>query len=576
MKKIVLAAAFLAASVAAGAQNMYDAINFSQNHYFGTARSMAMGNAVTAVGGDLGSIGINPAGSAVAGYGQFAITPGLTISSVSSAYSPEGENAYGLPNKLTNTRMNLPNVGFTMNYRTGRRTGVKTVTFGIVSTQTNNYNFASDGFGSNSQTSKLAEFANAASSKNGFEGYPESLLANNNSFTNSDIPWDILTAYQGGMFGPYGWDRLYAGVTETISDNGDYHFVPGALSQTSSLTKRGSKNDLILNLGLNVSDKLYLGFNVGLPSARYRYRETFTEAAVNPDLFPLVYEDGDQLYTTYFLRGAYNYQYNAEVDGIYAKVGVILRPTDGLRIGATFQTPTAMTISESWQYYASTTFDDPYYDDKENSPLGEYSYSLRSPYRASFGLAYTFAKKGLVSVDYELADYSVMRFSQLHRDRMYNEDFACQNWTNKYFSGLAHNVRAGVEYRLTPEFSLRAGYTLSTSPERYWTDSDGKTITADDFSADFDTYYNRVKSLVTPHYYGDRTHSFAAGIGYSSPGSFFMDAAVRLTKYPAATFAPYYDYDSYDRNGNVLNVRAPRLLNERNLWNASVTFGWRF
>ena len=69
MKKIVLAAAFLAASVAAGAQNMYDAINFSQNHYFGTARSMAMGNAVTAVGGDLGSIGINPAGSAVAGAG---------------------------------------------------------------------------------------------------------------------------------------------------------------------------------------------------------------------------------------------------------------------------------------------------------------------------------------------------------------------------------------------------------------------------------------------------------------------------------------------------------------------------
>jgi hypothetical protein len=117
---------------------------------------------LTAVGGDLGSIGINPAGSAVAGYGQFAITPGLTISSVSSAYSPEGENAYGVPNKMSATRMNLPNVGFTMNYRTGRRSGVKSLTFGILSTQTNNYNFASDGFGSNSQTSKLAEFANAA------------------------------------------------------------------------------------------------------------------------------------------------------------------------------------------------------------------------------------------------------------------------------------------------------------------------------------------------------------------------------------------------------------------------------
>lgn len=569
MKKIVLAAALLAASVVAGAQNMYDAINFSQNHYFGTARSMAMGNAVTAVGGDLGSIGINPAGSAVAGYGQFAITPGLTISSVASSYSPEGENAYGLPNVLNTTRMNLPNVGFTMNYRTGRRHGVKMVTFGILSTQTNNFNFASDGFGSNSRTSKIAEFADAA------YGYAESVLKEWNSFNNSDVPWDILTAYQGGMYGPYGWDGLYAGVTESISDGGEYHYVPGALAQTSSLTKRGSKNDIILNLGLNVNDKVYFGFNVGLPTARYTYSESFYEAAVNPDQFPLIYEDGDQLYTTWFNRGTYNYQYRADMDGIYAKIGVILRPTNALRLGASFQTPTAMTVSESWQYYASTTFDDPYYDDEQTSPLGEYSYSLRTPYRASFGAAYTFGKKGLVSVDYELADYSVMRFNQVHRDWS-SEDFVCQNWTNKYFSGLSHNVRAGIEYKLNPEFALRAGYTLSTSPERYWTDSDGHTVTADDFSADFYSYFNRVKNLVNPHYYGDRTQSFSAGIGYSSPGSFFMDAAVRLTKYPATTFAPYYDYDSCDRSGNVQSVRSPRLLNERNLWNASVTFGWRF
>ena len=570
MKRIVLAAALLAASVVAGAQNMYDAITFSQNHYFGTARSMAMGNAVTAVGGDLGSIGINPAGSAVAGYGQFAITPGLTISSVSSSFSPEGENAYGLPNKTGSTRMNLPNIGFTMNYRTGRRSGVKSLTFGILSNQTNNYNFVSDGFGSNSQTSKIAEFANAA------YGYSERVLAEYNSFNNSDVPWDILTAYQGGMFGPYGWDGLYAGVTESISDDGSYHYVPGTLAQTSSLSKRGSKNDLILNLGMNISDKVYLGFNVGLPTARYRYSESFYEAAANPDQFPIVFEDGQELYTTWFNRGSYNYQYRADVDGIYAKIGVILRPVESLRIGASFQTPTALTISESWQYYASTTFDDPYYDDSETSPLGEYSYSLRTPYRASFGAAYIFGKKGLVSVDYELADYSVMRFSQVHRDRMTNDDFATQNWTNKYFAGLSHNVRAGVEFKLTPEFSLRAGYTLTTSPERYWTDSDGRTVTADDFSADFYSYFNRIKSLLTPHYYGDRTQSFSAGIGYSSPGSFFMDAAVRLTQYPATTFAPYYDYDSYDRNGNLLSVRAPRLLNERNLWNASLTFGWRF
>ena len=570
MKKILVIAAFLAAAAGAGAQNIYDAITYSENNYFGTARSMALGNAVTALGGDLGSIGINPAGSAVAGYGQFTITPGLSISSVSSSYSPEGERMYGASNSLMNTRGSLPNLGLSMNYKTGRARGVKAITFSVLSNQTNDYNFLAEGYGANSQTSKIAEFADAA------YGYSESQLARYASFNDSDIPWDFLTAYQAGMFGPYGWDGVYAGVTETISDNGDYHYVPGALSQTSSLSKRGTKNDLILNLAFNVSDRVYLGFNVGLPTARYRYSESFYESAVNPDLFPIMYDDVDGTYTTYFLRGTYNYKYNADVDGIYAKVGVILRPTDGLRIGASFQSPTSFTVSESWQTFASTAFDDPYYDDDVTSPVGDFSYNLRSPYRASFGLAYAFGKQGLVSVDYELADYSVMRFSNIHRDRMDGDEFVSENMTNKNFAGLAHALRLGAEWKLTPELALRAGYALSTSPERYWTNNDGQTVTASDYMADFYSYFNRVKNLVTPHYYGDRTQSVSLGAGYSSAGSFFADFAVRYTKYPVSTFAPYYDYVSYDKSGYLLDVQAPRILNERSLWNVCLTLGWRF
>ena len=41
IKMICAALAFAAAAAAAGAQNMYDAINFSRNEYLGTARSMA-------------------------------------------------------------------------------------------------------------------------------------------------------------------------------------------------------------------------------------------------------------------------------------------------------------------------------------------------------------------------------------------------------------------------------------------------------------------------------------------------------------------------------------------------------
>ena len=573
MKKIILAAAFLALTTAAGAQSMYDAIVFSQNNYFGTARSMAMGNAVTALGGDLGSIGINPAGSAVSSYGQFVITPGLTISSVSSAYSPEGENGYGVANNLKQTKMNLPNVGFSMTFDTGKRYGVKGLSFAMLVNQTNNFNYAADAFGTNSRTSKIAEFADAA------YGISEIYLPrtdNYNPYEYSDVSWDILTAYNGGMFGPYGWDGEYAGVTESISDNGDYHFVPAALAQTSSLTKVGSKSDLVMNFGLNISDRVYVGFNLGVPMAHYRFNESFYESAVNPELFPIIYEDGDGLYTTYFQRGYYNYKYFADMGGIYASLGVIVRPTDNLRLGASIQSPTALSISETWQYMASTNYSDSYYDDSATSPTGEYSYNLRTPYRASFGAAYTFGKSGVISVDYELADYSVMRFSAVHMDRMGSDEFLVQNMTNKNFAGVAQMLRLGGEFKVTPAFAVRAGYSVSTSPERWWTDNTGASVTADDYAADFYTYFDRVKNLMTPHYYNDVTKSYSAGLGYSSPGSFFMDAAVRLTQYPVNTFSPYYDYNSYDSAGNLMRVQSPRILNRRDLWSAALTFGWRF
>lgn len=573
MKKIILSAGvFLAAAALAGAQNMYDAIFFSQNNYYGTARSMALGNAVTALGGDLGSVGINPAGSAVAPYGQFVITPGLTISSVLSAYSPEGERAFGAANDMATRRINLPNIGLSLNFDTGNRYGVRTVSFGFLSNQTNNYNFDARGFGANGRTSKFAEFAVAASPNPDldFGGYPVSQLEDYGSFSNSDIPWDILAAYQGGMFGGYGDAGNYVGVTELIGPDGVYCYVPGDLMQSTFLTKRGSKNDLILNAAVNISDQLYIGFNLGLPTARYHYSETFHESAVNPDVFQIDYGDG----STYFNRGVYNYRYLADVAGVYAKVGVIFRPVKGLRLGASFQTPTAYTVSESWRYSTATYFSDSRYNDEASSPEGEYAYNLRSPYIASFGAAFTFGKVGFISADYEIADYSVMRFRNVH-DRYMQDAFMVENLTNKYFAGVSHSFRIGAELRVTPEWSLRAGYSTTTSPERWWTDTEGRSVNASDFASSAD-YSTRIMSLMTPHYYRDRTSSLSAGIGYSSPGSFFMDAAVRMTNYPTSVYAPYYDYASCDRNGDMALVEAPRFRNEYKLWNVSLTLGWRF
>ena len=94
MRKTFITILLTMAGAVGYAQNAYDGLLFSENNYEGTARSVAMGNAFTALGGDLGSITINPAGSAVAGYSQFTITPGLTIaSSTAQGVSPSPTEA---------------------------------------------------------------------------------------------------------------------------------------------------------------------------------------------------------------------------------------------------------------------------------------------------------------------------------------------------------------------------------------------------------------------------------------------------------------------------------------------------
>src|SRR5574344_902530 len=318
-------------------------------------------------------------------------------------------------------------------------------------------------------------------------------------------------------------------------------------------------------------------YSVAFAATRMKYSESFFESADNPENFLITFQGNDgKNYDTYFNSGSYSYKYIADINGIYAKFGVIALPYEGLRVGASIQSPTAYTISESWQYSASTTYADSYYNDNQTSPAGDYSYCLRSPYLASLGVAYTFEGYGFISADYELADYSVMKFSDVHSDEMSSDPYLKINEANRNFAGLAHSLRLGAEVKVNPEFSVRAGYSLVTSPEHHWTNNSGDDVDASSFISSFNDYYSGNKSLVTYSYYGDRTTSYSFGFGYSSPGSFFADIAARVINYPHSTFSPYYDYVNYDSTGNEVNVKSPKVLNSRSLWNVALTLGWRF
>jgi hypothetical protein len=228
-----------------------------------------------------------------------------------------------------------------------------------------------------------------------------------------------------------------------------------------------------------------------------------------------------------------------EASGIYAKIGAILTPGYGLRIGAAIQTPVTNTIVERWQYSGSTEFTEPEYDGYAYSPEGEYRYVFNSPMRANLGIAYTFGNFAVVSADYEFCDYGQMKFME---DRGGSDDyFDDVNNSIKEIFGVQNIWRFGAEAKLG-SLAIRGGYGFSTSPEK--------------------------------HFEGPYRSNFSFGLGYSSKGSFFADFAVRKNIYNNEYYMPYSDY-IMDDSGNILEP-VPEILITRSDWKALMTIGWRF
>lgn len=519
-------------ALAADAQSMYDALTLSENNYNGTARSIALGNAMTAVGGDLGSITLNPAGSAVANYSQFTLTPNISISSYSSKGGVDG---FSDTRDSRHTRFNVYNAGAILNFDTGNSYGIRSFSFGFVANSTANYLSDMYASGVQGQTSFLGSYAVAA------DGYACDVLGGNNAFY-STAPWRAVLGYQSGMISTYnGLDNQYVGATERVYDDGSIE-TAGDILQRYGRVNTGNKTDMLLNFGMNVNNKLYLGANLGLVSVSYSSDAYIKETAVNTDDFLFSYADGTE---NAFKEARVRESLAWDASGVYGKIGAIYTPGGGVRLGAAIQTPTAMTINETYQMDGYTHYVNSAGNAKSSSPVNEYTYRLTSPFRFNVGAAWTFSNILLVSADYEMADYSAMRF-RTHGPDADQSEFDWVNADIRDFMGVSHMLRLGGEVKPLPELALRVGYNLQTNPEKL-----------DDGS-----------------YVGTNRHSVGLGVGYSSKGSFFADVALRGSFLPDEYIRPYADYITDDA-GNV-TVFSPEIHNTASVWDIACTIGWRF
>ena len=512
----------------------------------------------------------------MAGYSQFTITPNLTISSMNASYS-----AYpvGGADRFTNeqnkrlTRFSMPNIGLTFNWKTGNGSGLKAITYGLVVNGTNNFTGKMLAGGRNDKTSYQSAMAVAA------DGYDMDFLNGysidkdgkrvdrgwdypyyyGDDFQNDPnkgkfAPWNVIANAQAGSIANYGdtddpsYYWRYIATTEGYSNtgekdaNGNYIydiFLAGPLNQAYSRNITGSKYDVLFNVGFNFGDTFFVGANLGVTSLNYNYDECYKEAAENPSAFEIDFGDkGKTCFSDYRTR----YSYTADGSGVFGKIGFLWRPVDGLRVGAAVQTPTIMEINERWIQDVNLNYTDASFNGSAKTPEGEYSYRLRSPYRLNAGAAFTFAGMALVSADYEMTDYSTMKF--MSKDGGWSNDtFSSLNDQIRNCMGVSHMVRIGAEFKPLPEIAVRAGYNFTTTPE-YVYEGNSKTKL------------------------NDRINAFSVGLGYSSNGSFFADIAARMTMLADEYISPYADYLS--------DLASPMILNKRDIYNVTATIGWRF
>ncbi|MCX6234565.1 MAG: hypothetical protein NT175_07555 [Bacteroidetes bacterium] len=403
-----------------GGQNEVDALRYSQTTFGGTARYMGLAGAFGAVGADLSVIGSNPAGIGIFKTSEIVFTPSVYNSGTSTSY-------YGSENSDYMNNFNISSVGFIYTSDvSGKNQEGKwhNVQFGFSLIRNNNFHNRIIIGGTNRENSLL-------------DAYVE--YANGNS-TNDLDPFDTKLAYETYLIDPIPLTLNYFNRAPLYPDGS---IAP--VDQRKSILSEGYMNEVGFSFGANYSERLYLGATIAIPYIRFHQESTYREINKITD-------------DTNTFKSFTRYEdLTTKGTGFNFKFGLIYRPTDWVRVGAAFHTPSYYgNMRDEWNASMSSKL-----NNGQNyswpSPLGNFDYELETPMRGIGSIAFIIGQYGLISADYEYLDYTRAKL------RSYDYDFYSENQAihSKYTS--ASNIRIGTEWKFG-QVSVRAGYAYYGSP----------------------------------------------------------------------------------------------------------------
>jgi len=451
-------------------QGEIDAYRYSNDDLSGTARGQAMGGAFGALGGDVTGVAINPAGIGV--YRSSEVLANMSLTSPLTS---------GSSNQQSNTAFHFDNLSY-IGYYPIVKGNVLSLNYGFNYNRIKSFDRQTSMSKSSMNTSLTDYMAQLTN------GTSQSALSND-PYNNANVYWLSALGWDGYLINPINNSN---NQYQSLLDNGE------KVSPYLKVSEKGKVESYDFTIGANLSNKFYWGVTFSLTNLSYLMNAYYNET----------FEEG----------GGFNLENYLETkgSGYQAKVGIIYKPVDALRLGVSYHTPVWYSMTDYYKAWltpkgismdngqlaglTSTPGGDP---NNEDSPAYT-SYYFRTPGSWTFSAAAVLGSQAIVSVDYEMKDYSSMNLS----DTNGNE------WTGE--NGLIRSdykntstVRAGLEFRFTPQFSGRVGYAWQQSPYKSDIQTMGEIAvpagTIPNYSLPGNVYYMTagVGFKFTPQFYGD-------------------------------------------------------------------------
>lgn len=420
------------------AQDITDALRYSQDNIQGTARFRALSGAFGALGGDMSAVSLNPAGSAVFSSSHAS----FTLSTSETTNDTQYFNGSGSTND-SNFDINQGGAAFVFASRDD--SPWRKFTLGIAYEKTNDFDNNWFAFGTNTNNQSIDLY---------FLNYADGLRLDEISA----LDGESLTDAYAGIGNAYGFahQQAFLGFESFILEPDDINndanttyssnLANGDFNHDYTYTSTGYNGKITFNMAAQYEENLYLGLNLNSHFIDYQRKTLLFEDNTNAGSIINDIEFENTLSTT--------------GNGFSFQLGGILKLSPEFRVGLTYDSPIWYTIEEETTQYLATVRDDAGTNVTQvvNPQIVNIypQYKLQTPAKVTGSLAYVFGKQGLISFDYSRKDYSSTKFKP-------ENDYTNVNNNISNMLTDASTYRLGGEYK-HKQFSFRGGYRFEESP----------------------------------------------------------------------------------------------------------------